>query len=249
VTSRHLLVIGGQRCGTTRLYNLLDAHPEIAMARPARPEPKVFLSDELASRGLEWYLGTYFAHATSERLLGEKSTSYLEDGNAPGRAAAVLGAAEIVVQLRDPIARAVSHWRFSTSHGVEDRPLAQALEENLIGPRPWDPAKTSVSPYAYLERGCYIDYLEPWLAVFPDTMHVLFLEDSDDGGSSISRLYEAIGVDARFRPPHERERVNASAGSPPDVPDALLTRLRDHYLACDSRLSDRLGRALPWTVP
>ena len=46
--TRHLLVIGAQRCGTTYLHDLLDAHPEIAMARPARPEPKVFLADELA---------------------------------------------------------------------------------------------------------------------------------------------------------------------------------------------------------
>ncbi len=79
VVTRHLLVVGGQRCGTTYLHGLLDEHPEIAMARPARPEPKVFLSDELSGRGLEWYRSTYFAHATDEKVLGEKSTSYLED--------------------------------------------------------------------------------------------------------------------------------------------------------------------------
>ncbi|MDP9318558.1 MAG: sulfotransferase domain-containing protein, partial [Actinomycetota bacterium] len=158
--TRHLLVIGGQRCGTTYLYAMLEAHPDIAMARPARPEPKVFMSDELAARGLEWYRATYFAHATTESVLGEKSTSYLEDGEAAKHAASVLGAAEIVVQLRDPVARAVSNWRFSAGHGLEERPLAQALDENLQGLRDWDRSVSSVSPFAYLERGRYVDYLE-----------------------------------------------------------------------------------------
>ena len=49
---RHLLVIGAQRCGTTYLHTLLDAHPQITMARPANPEPKVFISDEATGKGL-----------------------------------------------------------------------------------------------------------------------------------------------------------------------------------------------------
>ena len=33
--TRYLLVVGAQRCGTTYLYQVLDEHPEIAMAKPA----------------------------------------------------------------------------------------------------------------------------------------------------------------------------------------------------------------------
>ena len=40
-------IVGVQRCGTTFLYHLLDQHPQITMARPVRPEPKVFLSDSV----------------------------------------------------------------------------------------------------------------------------------------------------------------------------------------------------------
>ncbi len=141
------------------------------------PEPKVFLSAEVVRRGRDWYRSTYFAHATNESVLGEKSTSYLEDGAAATRAASVLGPAEIVVQLRDPVARAVSNWRFSTANGFEQRPLTEALEANLSGSRAWDRDASSVSPYAYLERGRYVLYLEPWLTAFAPTVHVRFLED------------------------------------------------------------------------
>ena len=92
-THRHLVVIGAQRCGTTYLHDLLAAHPQIAMARPTRPEPKVFLSDEVADRGRGWYVETYFGHATDEPVLGEKSTSYLEYPEVADRVAAARAAA------------------------------------------------------------------------------------------------------------------------------------------------------------
>jgi hypothetical protein len=246
--TRHLLVIGGQRCGTTYLYAMLDAHPDIAMARPARPEPKVFMSETLAGRGLEWYHTTYFAHATTEAVLGEKSTSYLEDPDAAARAASTLGAAQILVQLRDPVARAVSNWRFSTRHGLEDRPLDRALEETLVASRDWDRAVSSVSPFAYLERGRFIDYLEPWYAAFPDTLHIRFLEDVVAGHATAGDLYAAVGVDPTFRPPAEGQPVNESEGPPPALGDDLVRRLRDYFRKSDLRLTERLGRPLPWPV-
>jgi Sulfotransferase domain len=244
--TRHLLVIGAQRCGTTYLHDLLEAHPDIAMARPARPEPKVFLSDELTSRGLEWYRATYFAHATTEVLFGEKSTSYLEDGSAAKRAASMLGTAQVVVQLRDPISRAVSNWRFSRRHGLEDRPLAASLEANLHGSRRWDPKVSSVSPFAYLERGRYLDYLEPWYAAFPDAVHVRFLEDVAAKRETAADLYAAVGADVTFAPPAEGRPVNVSGGGAPELDAGLRARLRRYFRDSDARLRERLGRSLPW---
>src|SRR3712207_7986704 len=63
---------------------------------------------------------TLFPYTTLFRS-GEKSTSYLELPAAVARITAVLGRPRIVVQLRDPVARAVSNWGFSRGHGLEDR--------------------------------------------------------------------------------------------------------------------------------
>jgi hypothetical protein len=245
--SRHLLIIGAQRCGTTYLHDLLAAHPQIAMARPAGPEPKVFLSDELAGKGLAWYEHTWFAHASDEDLLGEKSTSYLEYAEAADRAADVLGDPLILVQLRDPVARAVSHWAFSSDAGLETRPLAEALTANLAGPLPWDPALTSVSPFAYLERGRYVDHLEPWLQKFGTDLTVLLLEEQVADPLAVGRLYETLGVDAGFVPPALGLPVNASRQPRDDLDDDLIARLRDYFRESDRALADLLGRQLPWT--
>jgi hypothetical protein len=244
--TRHLLVIGAQRCGTTYLQSLLEAHPEITMARPARPEPKVFLSDASVDRGRDWYRRTFFGHATHERLLGEKSTSYIEVPEAADRAYRVLGDDTVVLALlRDPVARAVSNWRFSTDNGLEERPLETALRENLAEAAEWDRASTSVSPFAYLERGRYEQHLEPWFAAFPMNLQVVFLQDLLDRDEALGTLYQHLGVDPDFRPA-TREQLNESteptSSLPPDLVSAMRTYFHDHDLA----LSRRLGRRLPW---
>jgi hypothetical protein len=245
---RHLLVIGAQRCGTTYLSSLLEAHPDVAMARPARPEPKVFLSRERAARGLAWYHSTYFSHVAAESLLGEKSTSYLEDPDAPRRAVEMLGRAEIVVVLRDPVARAVSNWRFSRAHGLEERPLVRALTDNLHRARGWDVERTSVSPYAYLERGRYAEYLEPWFAAFPDSVHVLFLSELAGHRAAVAGLYASLGLDASSDPGRLDRAVNASDGVVPELDASLVGRLRAYFRDSDVCLRERLGRDLPWPI-
>jgi hypothetical protein len=245
----HFLVIGAQRCGTTYLHELLADHPEIAMARPARPEPKAFLTDEVVHRGLEWYQQTWFPHAGDARLLGEKSTSYLESPDAVARVAAVLEQPRIVVQLRDPIERAVSNWSFSRAHGMEERSVTEALTRNLDGPLPWDPQRTSVSPYAYLERGRYADHLAPWFAAFPDLVQVQFLEDLVASPDRIGELYEWLGVDADVRPASLGQSVNQAERPEETLDEGLVVRLREYFDDSDRALAELLGRELPWHDP
>ena len=245
--SRHLLVIGAQRCGTTYLHDLLAAHPDVAMARPARPEPKVFLADELAGRGKDWYERTYFAHAGNALVLGEKSTSYLEYAEAADRARRVLGDPLILVQLRDPVRRAISHWAFSSDSGLEQRPLDEVLAANLEGPLAWDATVTSVSPFAYLERGRYADALRPWLDVFGPDMEVLFLEEMVADPGRVEGLDRWLGVDPAARPPVVREPVNRSRRAAPELDGALLAAVRDYFHDSDRALAELVGRDLPWT--
>lgn len=245
--SRHLLIVGAQRCGTTYLHDLLAAHPQIAMARPARPEPKVFLSEELTARGADWYRRTYFAHARGDELvLGEKSTSYLEYAEAAHRAAETLVDPLVLVQLRDPVRRAQSHWAFSSDAGLEDRPLAEVLSANLAGPLPWDPQLTSVSPFAYLERGRYAHFLAPWLEQFGPDVTVLFMEELAADPSMVSTVYAGVGVDPGYRPAALGHAVNQSQQATTPLDADLEAELRAYFDDSDRALAGMLGRALPW---
>ena len=245
--SGHFLVVGAQRCGTTYLRTLLAEHPGIAMAEPARPEPKVLLDPDKVARGREWYRATYFPHAREGQLLGEKSTSYLDVPATIDAARALLGDPMVMVQLRDPVARAVSHWSFSTEQGLERRPLDEVLEANLEGPLPWDGSGSSVSPFAYLERGRYVESLRPWVAAYGDRFRVLLLEDLLASTGTLADTYAWLGVDPGFRPPSTGTPVNASEeGTAPPLGWVLRRRLREYFAESDAELAELLGRELPW---
>ena len=244
--ARHALLVGAQRCGTTYVGAALDAHPQVTLARPSKPEPKVWCDAELAARGHESYDATWFAHARDELLLLDKSTSYLEDPGAPARAAAALGDPHVVVVLRDPVARAVSNWRYSTDLGLATRGLDEALRADLAGEQPWDPATTSVSPFAYVRRGRYADHLRPWTSTFPGSTHVVFLEELLDDPVVLAGLVAALGVDPALTPDPSREPVNQSSAASPVLSDALRGTLEEYYEASDAALADMLGRNVPW---
>jgi hypothetical protein len=243
--SRHFLVIGAQRCGTTWLATQLDAQPSVAMARPVRPEPKVFLADLGPGQDLSWYDRTWFAHATADQVLGEKSTSYLDRPDAIPRVRTLLGDIPLVVQLRDPVDRAVSHWRFSTASGLEQRPLEEVLAANLEGPLPWDPALTSVSPYAYLERGRYVEAIRPWHDAFGELLHVQFLEDLIDDPTRLVETLAHVGAGAHIGEV-SREPVNESDLPAPPLDPTLLVALRQYFQDSDGELASLTGRRPPW---
>jgi hypothetical protein len=240
--TRHLLVVGAQRCGTTYLHDALAAHPEVAMARPVRPEPKVFLRPDPVDAAT--YVQEFFGHAGDAAVLGEKSTSYLEVPEVPDRVAGTLGSPQILVQLRDPVARAVSNWSFSRDHGVEPRSLAAALRADLAGEQEWDRTVSSVSPFAYVARGRYVDDLARWVGRFD--VRVQFLEELLTDPGVTGDLYRWLGVDDSFRPLLGDDPVNASSTTPEPLGAELEAELREHYRDSDAALAELLGRALPW---
>jgi hypothetical protein len=241
--TRHLVVIGAQRSGTTYLADLLEAHPDVALAQPRTPEPKVFLGDEVVERGARWYVDTWFPDRGTATLLAEKSTSYLDHPSSAERISRVLDGALVLAQLRDPVARAVSHWRFSSGHGVEQRPLAQALEESLTAELTWEASRYSVSPFAYLSRGDYAEALRPWVDRFGDRLRVQLLDDVV-AGDGVRELFAWLGL----APPAQETGApaNESAGDEPELDPGLVARLRDRYREGDRALSELLGRPLPW---
>ena len=200
--TRHLLVIGAQRCGTTYLHSLLDAHPEITMARPSRPEPKVFCSAEASARGRA-LVPRDLLRARGVGAPAGREEHQLPRGPeppplVPPRCSAM---PHIVVVLRDPVERAVSNWRFSTQQRAGDPAAGDGAAGEPDARAPVGPGATSVSPFAYLERGRYIDYLAPWLATFPDTMHVRVPRGAASRTRpSCERLWKALGVDPAIRP-------------------------------------------------
>jgi len=241
VRADHFIIAGGQRCGTTLLYRLLAEHPEIEMARPMRPEPKFFLRDDAEALGLESYAKYFSARRPGVRLLGEKSTSYIERPQAAVRIRRLLPGARVVFILRDPVDRAISNYWFSRNHGVETLDMVEAFRLEEAGSRDYDRDRFSVSPFSYVHRGCYVDFLAHWDDCFPrDRMKVVLLERLLSDGDELGRLFAFLGARREPRIEVPTEPVNASrrpSGGAAEM--ALRARLASRFCEPNRRLAER----------
>lgn len=237
IASGVFFIVGAQRCGTSLLREVLDQHPDIEMARPFNPEPRWFLRPDRAP-GVEPFLEALFDQQRSPLWRGEKATSYLEFADVAAVLDDQVPGARVIISLRDPIERALSHYAYSVSSGIEQRPIEVALSPDLREPD-WDPTSFSVSPYAYIRRGRYIDYLVPYLDTFGDRLKVVLFEHLVTG-DAIPSLVRWLGLE-----PHTTgdapARVNAA-----DRPDAspsqgLLRMLAHEFEEPNAELAATLG--------
>lgn len=238
----HFFIAGAQRSGTSYLYHLLAEHPEIEMAKPLRPEPKFFLIDDLFSRGLEHYARHFFDGKAGAWLRGEKTVSYMESETAARRIARCFPKAKIIFLLRDPVARAVSNYWFSVENGLEKVPMSEAFLHEDERWRNYDHARISGSPYAYLRRGRYIDYISVYLRHFPEEKIGTFLYEQLVASPRLLReVYAFLGVTPDFIPASLNQIVNKT--EKPDAPLSpdLKRYLLDYFAESNARLADRFG--------
>ena len=253
------LIVGGQRCGTTSLFKTLMQHP--AVARPFLRKG-VHYFDLHYDAGASWYRG-HFPITVSSRLrrrgspvlTGESSPFYMFHPQAPGRIAADLPDAKLLVLLRDPVERAYSAHAHEIARGFETLPFPEALEAEagrIAGERERmlaDPTYLS-RPFqhnAYVTRGQYIDQLlELERAVGRERMLVL------DSGDFFAQPEQVFGRVVEFHglPMPDGihyEQHNARRRSP--MSEELRARLVAHYACYDERLADWWGRQPSWRRP
>ena len=197
----NLFIVGAQRSGSTYLYNMLDGHPQVSMLHPVRPEPKFFMNEKLLSKGKDYYQETHFKDRKDGALyLGEKSTSYIESMDAARMIHEYYPDARILMILRDPVLRAYSNYRFSVAHKLEMLTFEEALATELARLKNVS-FTTSVTPYAYRQRGHYINYIESYLNVFDkDQLCILIFEEFVGNLEKVHSLYRWLGIDDGYIP-------------------------------------------------
>jgi hypothetical protein len=161
------LVIGTMRGGTSSLYKYLDSHPGVRSS--LRKEVHYFTRDY--ARGEAWYRAHF--GLTGRRRNFEATPAYLAFKPAAARAAALVPEASLVVLLRDPVARAVSHYRHMVDIGREMTAFAKALElepervAQAVSDAERGIFNAEIGRHTYITRGLYGRQLEWWLEEFP----------------------------------------------------------------------------------
>lgn len=252
------LIIGAQKAGTSSLFKYL-----IRQGNYLRPLLKdIYYFDNNYDKGLDWYRSFYptIARKTArEREMGgpvrtgEGATYYLLHPLAPQRVRETFPDIKLIVLLRDPVERALSHFFHNKREGSENESSPEAafrLEaERLDGEEERlrsDPSYRShaFQTYSYLARGRYIEQLERWLAVFPrDQLYIVcsehFYRDTDTIFKEVCSFLEIPERSLEWYP---------AVGSGQNRSDNAPARsfAREHFREPNGKLFDILGTRFPW---
>jgi hypothetical protein len=245
----HFIIGGAPRAGTTYLAHALDTHPQIEMAKPWRPEPKVFLHPagdpaEFRSRYAEW-----FGPEHEGLMRGEKTTNYFESAEAPGRVAAALPDVRLVFLLREPVERAYSNWLWSRRNGLEDLPFEEAIELEGERPDPLAVEKPHARPHDYLTRAHYARFSRRWMeAVGADRVGLWLYEDLfAENEATLESIQRVIGADPHLLPDRPQGLVNEARSTGEPLEDGLRMRLRERVRPLVADLQSLTGLDLsPW---
>jgi len=206
-------VVGHAKCGTTALYEMLRAHPQIFM--PAVKEPQFFARNPLTPehaggaksfeqtgrRGetLEQYL-SLFAPAREGQILGEASTFYLWSRVAPERIAQLRPDARMIAILREPASFLRSlHLQMMQNRAESERDLRRAIAleparrrgEQIPADAHWPEA------LMYSERVRYVEQLRRYRAAFSEEQLLVLIYDDfkRENERTVRTVLRFLGVD------------------------------------------------------
>lgn len=192
------LGIGVQKGGTTSLYNVLKQHRKIFLS----PDKEVHYFSNHFDRRLSWYLPK-FRGADSGAVCGEITPYYVFHPAAPSRIHQFNPSMKLILLLRDPVERAVSHYHHAVRWGMETLPLIDALhaeDDRLAGSEAklTEPGSRHYSHqhHSYVSRSRYERQIANYLKFFPSGQ-ILVLQSERffrDGAEILSRIYEFLDV-------------------------------------------------------
>jgi hypothetical protein len=257
-TTPSFIVIGGQRCGTTTIFNALAGHRQVL--RPLVDKGTDYYTLHY-SRGLAWYRSRMPLAVTARQARArhgqaqvfEACTYYMFHPFAIERLAADFPDIKLVVMLRDPVARAYSAYKHELARGFEtenDFLTALQLEnERLAGEYERmrdDPTYESFSHrhQAYLARGRFAEQLERVYTHYSRTqVHVLQSESFfADPHAEFARLTDFLGLSPWA--PDSFGQHNPRPSAP--MPEPAHEFLADYYRPRNAELAQLLGAAPAW---
>ncbi len=115
----------------------------------------------------ENYHNSLFSHcAQQHRYYGESSTIYCICEKSAQRIKQHLDAPKIILLLRDPVERLVSHYNWLYKLGLENRSIIEAVEESGASFDPDYPIPGGGNYMSYLSFSSYSKYVPMWLSLF-----------------------------------------------------------------------------------
>jgi hypothetical protein len=241
----NFVIAGVQKGGTTALFEYLAEMGDVAL--PAVKEVH-FFDDETQAWDRPDY-GAYhalFADAAPGAPCGEATPIYSYWPNALERIAAYNPAMKLILLLRDPVARAWSHWKMEYARGAEREPFAWCIREGRMRlfegdppTRPWGAHRE----FSYVERGFYGEQLERALSLFPREQVLVLMSEALQGepAETLAEVRRFLGLAERPTPAPRTVHVAAEIDYRSELTAEDTAFLRGLYARDQARLAGLLG--------
>lgn len=234
------IVAGVQKGGTTALFDYLGEEPGLALSRVKEVH---FFDDEAVDWAAPDY-GAYHAQFApfDGRPRGEATPIYLYWPGSLQRIRVYNPAMKLIVMLRDPVARAWSHWKMEYARGVETQPFAWCIRQGrqrLFDAEPWGVHRE----VSYVERGFYGEQAARLFSLFPREQVLILRSDElrGDPAAGLGAVRRFLGLADGPAPTPREVHVSAKIDYGGELTAQDVAHLRMVYARDAERLADLTG--------
>jgi hypothetical protein len=138
----------------------------------------------------------------------------------------------------------------SRHHGLESLPVEHALTDEALQDRPYNRERLSASPFIYLRRGIYVDYLNRLWRLFPPVqVGVFFFEKLISSAQYLASVFDFLNVEPDFTPQTSNTAYNTSNIVAEGLPASVEEFLTLYFAEPNAGLADKLNIELPgWRI-
>ncbi|MGB3510426.1 MAG: sulfotransferase domain-containing protein [Microcoleaceae cyanobacterium] len=241
------LIIGGQKCGTNSLYNYLIQHPLVTPSL----QHEIHYFDLNFYKDLKWYQ-SQFPELESGTITGESSPYYLFHPLVAQRLFDVYPHIKLIVLLRNPVERAISHYYHEVKLGYEKLSLPEAIasETTRLTGEVEKIIKTGTyysfnhQHYTYLSRGIYIEQLQNWMSIFPREQFLILKSEDlfNNPPETMNKVFHYLEL-----PTHNSDKYfKYNPGNYSSASDEIYQQLVKYFQSDNQKLAEYLGIDLNW---
>jgi len=194
----NLFIVGAPKSSTTSLHGYLNNIPDIFMS--TIKEPNYFSAATVSIkhpvkpiRDKKKYLDL-FNQSIHQKYLGEASTSYLADPDAPKLIHQVSPEAKIIISLRDPIERLFSHYLMYIRDGWWNNSFKEQISNELN--HQIDPSKRTME----LSTSFYYENIKRYFDIFGEKQVkiIIFEEFVKNPQKTLEEILEFLDITHTF---------------------------------------------------
>jgi hypothetical protein len=245
-------IVGAQKAGTSSLYYYLTQHPQVHGS--LNKEVHYFDGGITPTRdtykyGDAWYKAHFplINKTTKNDIFVDATPMYLFNPLSAQRIQQFNQHSKIIILLRDPTQRAISHYFHSQRHGFEELDIMQALqaEEQRLETNN-NPKALSFRVHSYKNRGLYLQQILAYQKLFPANQ-VLIL-DSDalftTPNEALVEVYNFLEIDNGYQCPDLTIRNIGSNKN--KVDDTVYQYLSNYFKEPNKQLFSSLNKTFNW---